>query len=454
MLTLNRVCASPSVAFSSRGSKRDRVAVRLRSRPSRIGLARSPAFRESARAVEVLDAPSHCVVETGGSDAYLYSFSDESPGALARADFESDGVKLYVSKSAVSAKRAEADAPAIEEPVEEAAPPSTDTPIGDRVIGIGNAALRVVETIWGGSSDEADPAPSEVPEEVVTLPPAVFVAAASAMKHCVLRSDGVNALYSFTEDPPANAGRPAFEAGGVKVYAASADLNVQYETPVSPAIVEQEVVPAPAPAPAPEPARDPPAASAIVSSPGHGVGGESCGKSGAAVFERGVGIAAWQGLEIGYEMDVVIEVPTVAGVESAVAGAEMAAETAPRRVWMAEPIVSKPLEGRRQMRSGAAIFGNGVGVASFEAATTDVPSDAATFASSEVVPLKDARSVGSGGVAFTGAGMGSVRFNRIAPAAGEASAASGSDGEKDWTTLAIWAACGVLFAFKLLIQPA
>ena len=163
----------------------------------------------------------------------------------------------------------------------------------------------------------------------MTLPPAVVVAAASAMKHCVLRSDGVNALYSFTEDPPANAGRPAFEAGGVKVYAASADLNVQYETPVSPAIVEQEVVPAPAPAPAPEPARDPPAASAIVSSPGPGVGGESCGKSGAAVFERGVGIAAWQGLEIGYEMDVVIEVPTVAGVESAVAGAEMAAETAP-----------------------------------------------------------------------------------------------------------------------------
>jgi hypothetical protein len=50
--------------------------------------------------------------------------------------------------------------------------------------------------------------------------------------------------------------------------------------------------------------------------------------------------------------------------------------------------------------------------------------------------------------------MGSVRFNRIVPAAGEASAASGSDGQKDWTTLAIWAACGVLFAFKLLIQPA
>ena len=156
-----------------------------------------------------------------------------------------------------------------------------------------------------------------------------------------------------------------------------------------------------------------------------GVSGEGAGKSGAAVFEHGVGIAAWQGLEVGYEMDVVLEVPApVVAVEETAVAEPVPVASGRKKVWMAEPLDSRPREGVRQMTSGAAVFGNGVGIASFREANLDLPgveAESPSASESHEVPkrqpgLKAARSPGSGVAGFTYAGTGSATFKRFSPA--------------------------------------
>ena len=263
------------------------------------------------------DAPTHCVVESGGDESalyYQYSFSDASPGGLARPDFESDdGVKLYISKSATKAKSAEEDPPtaAVEPVVEDQKDEKAD--IKSRVLGVVSAAVRVVEEIAHKPQVETPEVVEEVeevmsapPAEAPGMPPTTFPAnEASSMRHCVFEESAGGAVtYHFTEDAPSNVGRPAFETAGIKAYVNRGGRVA--------AAVETKTAAAPEPAAAQEPAAAAPesvAARDVVSSPGAGTGGVASGKSGVAVFERGVGIAAWQGLEIGYEVDVVLEVP-------------------------------------------------------------------------------------------------------------------------------------------------
>ena len=194
-----------------------------------------------------------------------------------------------------------------------------------------------------------------------------------------MRTSGSDCLYAFDEYPPTNAGAPAFEVAGVKVYADAGDLRVE---PTSEPKKETatEVVEASAPVPpvsepvAPTPPAAVSSASAVTSCAIPGVSGEGAGKCGAAVFEHGVGIAAWQGLEVGYEMDVVLEVPApVVAVEETAVAEPVPVASGRKKVWMAEPLDSRPREGVRQMTSGAAVFGNGVGMASFRAANLDLP---------------------------------------------------------------------------------
>ena len=184
-----------------------------------------------------------------------------------------------------------------------------------------------------------------------------------------------------------------------------------------------------------------------------GTGGVASGKSGVAVFERGVGIAAWQGLEIGYEVDVVLEVP--AGKEEAApapAAPAAPASSLEKRVWLAEPVASAP-RGERQTRSGAAVFADGVGFVTFRNAVTQVD-EVAVAAPEKTVALKDARSVGSGGVAFLGVGSGSASWRRPAAAVNPPVSEGAEPSKEDFATVAVWAACGLLLAFKLLINPA
>jgi hypothetical protein len=164
-------------------------------------------------------------------------------------------------------------------------------------------------------------------------------------------------------------------------------------------------------------------------------------------------------LEIGYEVDVVLEVP--AGKEEAApALAAPAAPVAPaapassveKRVWLAKPVASVP-RGERQTRSGASVFADGVGFVTFRNAVTQVD-EVAAAAPEKAVALKDARSVGSGGVAFSGAGSGSASWQRPAAAVNSPVSEGAAPTKEDFATVAVWAACGVLLAFKLLINPA
>ena len=464
----------------------------------------SNAVGRFIRAVEVFDAPTHCVVESGGDESntyYQYSFGDESPGGLARPDFESDGVKLYISKSASADKRGEYDAPvAAEVPATEhelktkvnETKPMVD--VRARVVGAVTAAKRVIDTAARVAGDvaavekvkpavEATAEVAPVVEQATSVDqakradippsqPTVFpVNSASTMRHCVYQENTGATTYCFTEDAPTNAVKPAFETAGIKAYARRGAAAAVVETVNAP-----EPSPAPQITPITEPetrAAEPPKARNVVSSPGPGVGGDASGKSGDAVFERGVGIAAWQGLEIGYEVNVVLEFPVTKSEARAeapfapVAAAPTASPAPEKKIWFAEPVTSAPRAGR-QTRSGAAIFANGPGFVTFRDAVTEVNSVSSvssdpnefTYAGYSVpacekktVALKDARSVSTGGVAFSGAGLGAARWRRPA----EKTAREGDTALKpdtDFATVAVWAACAVLFAFKLLINPA
>ena len=434
---------------------RSTLSHRTSSRVFRRVSTNSPAAGRSVHAIEVIDAPTHCVVESGGDEStlyYQYSFSDASPGSLARPDFESDGVKLYISKSATKAKSAEVDlsAAAVEPVVEDQKPGKAD--VKSRVVDAVSAAVRVVEEIAHKQEIETSEVVEDVEEvkvpqaaEVPESPPLTFPANKTLLlRHCVFEeSEGGATTYHFTEDPPSNVGKAAFETAGIKAY-----VNRGGRVPA----VETETTAAPEPALAtPESV----AARVAVSSPGKGTGGVASGKSGVVVYERGVGIAAWQGLEIGYEVDVVLEVP--AGKEEAApaldapAAPAVPASSVEKRVWLAKPVVSAP-RGERQTRSGASVFADGVGFVTFRNAVTQVDGVAAA-APEKTVALKDARSVGSGGVVFSGAGSGSASWQRSAAAVDPPVSESALAAKEDFATVAVWAACALLLAFKLLIVP-
>ena len=471
---------TPNATLGPHRHSRTRIAVRTASRV----LVETPAARVCVNAIDVTDATSltHCVQDSAGDEGssyFRYSFTSEAPGGTS-AYFEADGVKLYISDAAIAASTRPESTPTQTSANLDANLPSPSAPDSAEDVAPFPAAVAGDQdadaNVVTGEAVESSPPPADENISDVYVPPAVFAAATSAMRHCVMRTSGSDCLYAFDEYPPTNAGAPAFEVAGVKVYADAGDLRFE---PTSEPKKETatEVVEASAPVPpVPEPvAPVPPAAvssaSAVMSRAGPGVGGEGAGKNGAAVFERGVGIAAWQGLEVGYEMDVVLEVPTpvVAVAETA------AAEPAPvpvasgrKKAWMAEPLDSRPREGVRQMTSGAALFGNGVGMASFRAANLDVPgveAETQPVVETPEVPerrqagLKDARSPGGGVAGFTYAGTGSATFKRLgsvksgAPTAPEPSV-DAEKPPKDAVTVAVWAACAAILAFKLLISPA
>ena len=128
------------------------------------------------------------------------------------------------------------------------------------------------------------------------------------------------------------------------------------------------------------------------------------------------------------------------------------ASSVDKRVWLAKPVASAP-RGERQTRSGASVFADGVGFVTFRNAVTQVD-EVAAAAPEKAVALKDARSVGSGGVAFSGAGSGSASWQRPAAAVNPPVSEGAAPTKEDFATVAVWVACGLLLAFKLLINPA
>jgi len=434
--------------------------------PRRV-FTKSPAACRSVHTIEMKYSPTHCVVESGGSDEstlyYQYSFSDVSPGGLALPDFESDGVKLYISKSATKAKRSEKESPvAAVEPVPSGVEPAPETraQVKSRILGAVSAAVRVVEEIAHksevGNVEKVEKVQEEVKKvekvEAPELPPTTFpVNETSSIRHCVYEDSAGATVYNFTEDAPSSVGKPVFEAAGIKAYVNRVSRVTAVQTAILP-----EPIAKPEPVAAPEAA----AARNMVSSPGSGVGGAASGKSGVAVFERSVGIAAWQGLETGYEVDLVLEVPAskpavpVTPVE-AVALEAASASTVEKKIWLAEAVTSLP-RGERQTRSGATVFADGVGFVTFRNAVTEIDSDTSSAAPirAKTVALKEARSVTSGGVGFSAAGSGSASWRRPAETAKPASEEMPltMKPKEDFATVAVWASCGLLLAFKLLIK--
>ena len=460
---------------------RTRIAVRPASRV----LVETPAARGCVNAINVTDATSltHCVQDSAGDEGssyFRYSFTSEAPGGTS-AYFEADGVKLYISDGGIAASTcpeskptqtsailgANLHSPSAPDAAEDVAP-SPGAVAGDHQ----DAGANVVTD----EADESSPPPTDENISEVHVPPVVFAAATSAMRHCVMRTSGTVCLYAFDEYPPTNAGVPAFEVAAVKVYVDAGDLRVEPTPESEKETTATEVVDASAPVPpvsepvAPTPPAAVSSASAVTSCAISGVSGEGAGKSGAAVFEHGVGIAAWQGLEVGYEMDVVLEVPApVVAVEETAVAEPVPVASGRKKVWMAEPLDSRPREGVRQMTSGAAVFGNGVGIASFREANLDLPgveAESPSASESHEVPerrpgLKSARSPGSGVAGFTYAGTGSATFKRFSPAKSGApdapEASTDEDEEKppeNALTVTLWATCVAILAFKLLISPA
>ena len=245
-------------------------------------------------------------------------------------------------------------------------------------------------------------------ETLVEIPPTAFPSnQSSSMRHCVFtENDAGVTTYCFTENRPANAGTPAFEAAGIYAYVGRVAAQVEthgetlnepeYATPNPPEPVTTTQSPVNLPEEAPE--ETPPAKRNVVSSPGAGVGGDASGKSGAAVFERGVGIAAWQGLEIGHEVDVVLEVPggfrsVAAEVRFVTVPAAPTPAAREKKIWFAQPLTSAPRAGR-QTRSGAAIFRDGAGFVTFRDAVFDVGSVAQTPFSAPALEKKNSRAEG------------------------------------------------------------
>ena len=152
--------------------------------------------------------------------------------------------------------------------------------------------------------------------------------------------------YQFTEDAPSNHGKAAFETAGIKAYVnRGGKCAVETKTAAG------------------EPARRPwaraggaeaVAARGAISSP-EAPAASRAARAVSRCSSAASGSPAWQGLEIGYEVDVVLEVP--AGKEEAApaCGAAAVAPAAPassveKRVWLAKPVASVP-RGRRQTRS-------------------------------------------------------------------------------------------------------
>jgi hypothetical protein len=210
------------------------------------------------------------------------------------------------------------------------------------------------------------------------------------MKHCIVcpfvgGDVEEGAYYSFTKERPQGVLMASETWDGVSVYivktpygggtvrlakkaadsAPTTSLFGKMKETVMGAAKEAAPAAPPAPPP-PPPASEPvaPAAVAITSKP-PAVARDRGGKSGVSVFERGVGVSSWDGFEIGYELDLVVEVPVPATETAAAAVAEAPAHAASN-------ILSRPTTDQAT-KSGAAVFGNGVGIASWTPGSLDAP---------------------------------------------------------------------------------
>jgi hypothetical protein len=376
-----------------------------------------------AAPVTAPDMP-HCVVEAVGSAAYQYMFTKERPAApgAGAPTFESAGVSVYATESALEAKRAEivpertywteppAPEPAVKAAVGNTAAATAVNPATPTAAAVNTSPMRHCLVSSPGADDDQPPvayyAFSESKPAGVDSSPDAESAGVSLyyMMEALKTVDAASTTFATTvaqEEEPAPEeeeeefvdAREEFEEEDRAEYLAQlsralrtvdaanitfatvaqvapAPVKVVEPTPVdvaAPAPVEMvdpapvvEVAPAPVEVAAPAPvvevaAPSTPAATPVTSRPAATMSAlKDCGKSGAAVFERGSGIAAWQGLEIGYELDLVLEVPATPA---------------------AADIVSQPADnvGPGPMRSGAAVFANGVGVASWQEAQLDPP---------------------------------------------------------------------------------
>ena len=279
----------------------------------------------------------------------------------------------------------------------------------------------------------------------------------SPMRHCIVDTRGVHFMYQFSENKPDGFRLAAFEAAGVCVYMSR--LAKKLEVAVVPekeeAVATTETVPEPvesvaepvpevAPPAPPSPVLEPemPSAQDITSKPPMASYGENAGKSGAAVFERGGGIASWHGWTEGYEVDLVLEVDV-----------PVEGSTDPIAVG-----VSSVSRGRQALKSGAAVFGDGVGTVTFSEAELQTPAPAPGTEAPQkpMLTVGEARSVSSGGVAFEGgAGVGGARWNspKEAEAASDEPAAGAADSAQerkvDVQTVVVWGLCAAIFAYKI-----
>ena len=279
----------------------------------------------------------------------------------------------------------------------------------------------------------------------------------SSMRHCVVDTRGVHFLYQFSEDKPDGFRIATFKAAGVCVYMSRLAKNLDVAVPEKEeVIVTTETVPEPiesvvqpvvnvAPSvpsiPVPEP--ETPSARDITSKPPTASFGENAGKSGAAVFERGGGIASWHGWTEGYELDLVLEVdvPAEKSTDPIAAG------------------VSSVSRGRQALKSGAAVFGDGVGTITFsEAQLQKAVSEAEPAPPPKpMLTVGEVRSVSSGGVAFEGgAGVGGARWRSPNTPEKVSESTAGTAGAStqrkvDAQTVVVWGVCAAIFASKIVV---
>lgn len=295
-------------------------------REETIATPAEPISRErAARAAMRASVMRHCVVSPTGVDGQLspvyYAFSENKPAGVNAADAEVDGISLHYmvqafkNLSAVTAVLPtvnEVEPAPVQEEKEEVVVVQEESAVEAEVdraeyIAQLSRALRTVDAANIRFANIAEAEPSPVQEEDRTE----FVAQLSRALRTVDAAKIQFATITEVEPAPAEAGSPL-------TYSA---------TPIR-------------------------------SKPGDTMSAlKGNGKSGLAVFERGSGIAAWQGLEIGYEMDIELEVPVAPATS------------------IAMDTTSQPAEyrGTGPARSGAAVFGNGVGVASWQPAQLDAP---------------------------------------------------------------------------------
>lgn len=307
----------------------------------------------------------HCVVSSPGGDDQLagsgslatyYSFSEDKPAGVNSPDLESAGFNVYYLMEAlktvnaadatlttVASKDPGADIDEEEKEEEEEFVDVRKEFVEQHCTEYSSQLRRALRTVDPANitfavATEEQPTPVEVetaPVEIMTAPVEEDRTVYSYQLRRALRTvDPANITFAVVaEEEPAPV---EVEPTPVEVAAPS--------TPVPISITSQ------------------PAANMSTL--------QACGKSGAAVFERGSGIAAWQGLEIGYEIDLVLEVPTTP---------------------VAADIVSQPADnvGPGVVRSGAAVFANGVGVASWQEAQLDAPVTSAPQVAQPAAPAED-----------------------------------------------------------------